>query len=63
MTDSAPQLRITVQDDEIIVTLPGYFYSVTYYKPKGSPGLIARDMTAANDLRISMTAPEFLTRA
>ena len=63
MTNAAPQLRVTVHDDEILVTLPGYFYSVRYHKPQGSPGLIAKDMTAANDLRISMTAAEFLAQA
>ena len=36
MTIAAPQLRVTVQDEEIIVTLPGYFYSVRYHKPQGS---------------------------
>jgi hypothetical protein len=27
-------LRVQVVDDEIIVTWPGSFYSVTYYKPR-----------------------------
>jgi hypothetical protein len=63
MTNAASQLRVAVRGDEIIVTLPGYTYSVTYYKPEGSHGLLAKDMTAANDLRIPMTAAEFLTQA
>lgn len=63
MTSAASQLRVAVRDDEIIVTLPGYFYSVTYYKPQGSAGLLAKDMTSANDLRISMTAAVFLAQA
>jgi hypothetical protein len=27
-----PKVRVTVVDDELIVTLPGSYYSVTYYK-------------------------------
>jgi len=27
-----------VIDDNIVVTSPGYSYSVAYYKPEGSPG-------------------------
>jgi hypothetical protein len=38
---SAPQLWVQVVDDEIIVTLPGSRYSVTYYKPDSSPQLLA----------------------
>jgi low affinity Fe/Cu permease len=30
-----PKVRVTVVDDELIVTLPGSYYSVTYYKPEG----------------------------
>ena len=63
MTNAAPQLRFTVHGDEILVTLPGYFYSVTYYKPQSSPGLLAKNMTSENDLRIAMTAAEFLAQA
>lgn len=31
--------EIEVRDDEIIVTLPGTNYTVTYYKPANSPQL------------------------
>jgi hypothetical protein len=30
-----PKVRVTLVDDELIVTLPGSYYSVTYYKPEG----------------------------
>jgi hypothetical protein len=34
---------VQVIDDNIVVTLPGYRYSVAYYKPEGSSGpLLAR---------------------
>ena len=32
------ELRVQVVGDNIVVTLPGYSYAVTYYKPKGSSG-------------------------
>jgi hypothetical protein len=30
---SEQNLRVQVIDDNIVVTLPGYSYSVAYYKP------------------------------
>ena len=59
---SEPQLRVQVVDDEIIVTLPGYSYSVTYYKPAHQPQLIARRIADRDDLRIEMKLSEFLTK-
>jgi hypothetical protein len=52
-----------VVDDEIIVTRPGSYYSVTYYKPEDSPGLLAKRIADTDDLRIPMTAAEFLAQA
>jgi hypothetical protein len=57
------ELRVQVVDDEIIVTRPGSHYSVTYYKLPNSPGLLAKRMPDGDDLRISMTAAEFLATA
>jgi hypothetical protein len=57
---SEPQLRVQVVDDEIIVSLPGYSYSVTYYKPANQPQLIARRISDRDDLRIEMKLSEFL---
>jgi hypothetical protein len=57
------EIRVQVVDDEIIVTRPGSFYSVTYYKPNGCPQLIAKRMSDRNDLRIAMTLSEFLVQA
>jgi hypothetical protein len=56
-------LRVQVVDDEIIVTRPGSFYSVTYYKPDQSPQLIAKRIADRDDLRFSMTLSEFLVQA
>ena len=42
MTQSWGRLRIDVVDDEIIVTLLGTSYSVTYYKLPNSPQLLAK---------------------
>jgi hypothetical protein len=58
-----PKLEVRLVDDEIVVTLPGTNYSVTYYKMVGSPGLLARAIANKDDLRIPMTAAEFLAKA
>ena len=60
---SEPRLRVQVVDDEIIVSLPGYSYSVTYYKPANQPQLIARRIADRDDLRIQMKLSEFLAKA
>jgi hypothetical protein len=62
MTSSDPSLRVQVVDDEII-TRPGSYYSVTYYKPEKSPQLLAKRLPDTDDLRIPMTASEFLAEA
>jgi hypothetical protein len=59
MTD----LRVQICDNEIIVTLSGTSYSVTYYKPTRSPQLLAKRLIHEDDLRVSMTSAEFLAIA
>jgi hypothetical protein len=59
MTD----LHIEVRDNEIIVTLPGSSYTVTYYKPANSPQLLAKRFHNKDDSRATMTQAEFLARA
>jgi hypothetical protein len=34
----------------VVVTLPGYRYAVTYYKPEDSTGLIMKHSVADDDL-------------
>ena len=41
--DLDPKLGLLVVGDKIIVTVHGTSYSVTYYKPKGSSGLLAKE--------------------
>jgi hypothetical protein len=41
--DLDPKLGVLVAGDNIIVTLHGTSYSVTYYKPKRSSGLLAKE--------------------
>jgi hypothetical protein len=58
MTGSEPKLRVQVVDDELIVTLPGSHYSVTYYKPEKVPQLLAKDISdraAGSDDRVSIS--------
>jgi hypothetical protein len=63
MADVDAQLRVQVVDDNIVVTLPGYRYSVAYYKPQGSPGLLVKYSVSSDDLRLKMTGAEFLVTA
>ena len=63
MPNPRAELRVSVVDDEIIVTWPGSFYSVTYYKPEKSPQLLAKRLPDHDDLRFPMTAAEFLVEA
>jgi hypothetical protein len=58
-----PELRVRVVGNNIVVTLPGYSYSVAYYKPEGSPGLLMKYSVTEDDLRIRMTGAEFLAKA
>jgi hypothetical protein len=63
MTNATSELRIQVVDDEIIVTLPGSHYSVTYYKPAKSPQLLAKCISDRDDPRVGMRLSEFLASA
>ena len=56
-------LGVQVIDEEINVSLPGYSYSVIYYKPDNSPQLLAKRFPDRDDLRIEMKQSEFLTQA
>ena len=60
---SEQNLRVQVVDDNIVVTLPGYSYSVAYYKPDRSPGLLVKYSVTKNDLRLFMTGAQFLAKA
>jgi hypothetical protein len=44
MIDFDTELSIRVRGRELVVTVPGSHYAVTYFNPNGSPGLLARDI-------------------
>ena len=52
-----------VLNDDIIVSLPGSHYSVTYYKPARSPQLVAKFISDRDDPRVAMSLLEFLVLA
>jgi hypothetical protein len=52
-----------VSSNEIVVVLTGSIYTVTYYKPPGSRGLLAKNIPTKDDPRIPVTAAEFLANA
>ena len=49
-----------VLEDEIIITLPFTNYTVTYYKPTFSPGLLAKNFPTKDDSRVPITQAAFL---
>jgi hypothetical protein len=51
MTEQWGALRIDVVDDDIIVSLPGTTYSVTYFKRPNSPQLLAKRISDKDDLQ------------
>ena len=57
------ELRVQVLNDDIIVTLPGSHYTVTYYKPAKSPQLVAKFISDRDDPRVAMSLSEFLVLA
>jgi hypothetical protein len=63
MTSFDPKLGIQVMGNNIVVTLRGTSYSVTYYRRKGSRGLFAKHIADKDDPRIPMTGAEFLAKA
>jgi hypothetical protein len=63
VTKFDPKLEVQVQGEEIIITLLGTTYSVTYFKRKGSSGLLAKDIANENDPFVPMTVSQFLVKA
>jgi hypothetical protein len=57
------ELHVDVLNDDIVVSLPGSHYSVTYYKPAKSTQLVARFISDRDDPSVAMTLPEFLILA
>ena len=63
MTDFDPELSVRVKGKELIVTLPGTSYAVTYFKRDASFGLLAKDIVNEDDPRLPLTAAQFLSKA
>ena len=57
------EFSVQVVDDEIVMTLPGSHYSVTYYKSAKSPQLLAKYISDRDDPRVEMRVSEFLALA
>ena len=60
---SRSDFDLSVNADEIIVTVPFTSYTVTYYKPDNSPQLFARKFPSKDDSSVPMTQAEFLAQA
>ena len=58
-----PKLGVLVSGNQIVVVLTGSIYTVTYYKQRGSRGLLAKDIANKDDPRVPLTAAEFLAKA
>ena len=59
---SRSDFDLSVNADEIVVTVPFTSYTVTYYKPDNSPQLLARK-SSKDDSSVPMTQAEFLAQA
>jgi hypothetical protein len=58
-----PKFSVRVAGNDILVTLKGTSYAVTYFKRRGSAGPFAKDIVHKDDPRIPMTSAEFLAGA
>jgi len=56
-------LDLEVRGNDITISLPGSIYSVTYYKPKKSPQLLAKHIVGDDDPHAAMSHAEFLAAA
>jgi hypothetical protein len=59
--DGTVGLRVTVREDEIIVTLPGTWFTVLYRKPVDYAQLVVTQVV--DDRRTSLKKADFLARA
>ena len=62
-TQAAPDLHVEVEDDDIMVTLPGTSYAVTYYKVANSPQLHGRHLPDQVDRRSPISQAAFVGKA
>jgi hypothetical protein len=60
---SRSELDCKVRDDELVVTLLGSGYSVTYFKPAELAHLLAKNFPRENEKGALLTQAEFLNQA
>jgi len=60
MPQSCPDPTLDVAGDEMLVTLRGTSYEITYLKRGGAQGLFAKDFRQDDDPCITVTSAEFL---
>jgi hypothetical protein len=64
MTSPESALHVEVLDDEIVITLPGTSYAVTYYRATAFPQrLLTKSHSGGEDHDAPMTQAEFHGRA
>ena len=56
-------LDVELKGDDIVVSMPGTIYSVSFYRPLDPPKLMARHYEGKDDPRASLTHDEFFVRA
>jgi hypothetical protein len=56
-------LRVRVLANEIVISLPGSHYAITYCKHESSERLDAKHIPGSDDLLIPVTVAEFLAKA
>ena len=62
--DVDPELSIKVKGKELVVTLPGIDYAVTYFRRSVAFGLLAKDIANKDDPHLpQMTSAQFLSKA
>jgi hypothetical protein len=62
-TQAAPDLHVEVEGGDIMVTLPGTSYAVTYYKLANSPQLHGRHLPDQVDRRSPISQAAFVGKA
>jgi hypothetical protein len=60
---STENLHVEVEGEEVIVTLPGTRYAVTYYKPANSPRLQSKHFPMEVDRRSPISQAAFVGKA
>ena len=60
MSQPAPAIGVDVAGNQMLVTLRGTSYAVTYFRRGGTRGLLAKDFIQDDDPCITVTSAELL---